>query len=758
MINKLRILMVEDVDSDAELIKYEIRKSGIQFTEMIVTTQDEYINALNEFKPEFILSDYILPSFNGMQALRIRQQMAPDIPFILVTGSMNEETAVEVMKAGADDYVIKEHITRIGTAIKTSLEKRDIIRMKIEAEEKLRILSRAVEQNPASIVITGTDGNIEYVNSKFTWLTGYGFGEVIGKNPRILKSGTASPDEYRQLWETILSGQEWHGEFQNQKKNGEIYFEAASISPIIDEKGSITHFLALKEDITERKLSERKIKTLRLAIEQSPSSIIITNAEGKIEFVNTKFTKQMQYTLDEVAGKNPRIFNPGHQTNEVHEFMWRNLHNGNSWQGEFLNRKKDGTLFWENVIIAPLLEESGRLSNYILVSEDITEKKKMVNDLMLAKEKAEESDRLKTAFLHNISHEIRTPMNAIVGFSEFLNDPGLLPEKRKFFTSIIIQSSEQLLSIITDIINIATIEAGQEIIHEKEINLNSLCELIYEQYITVSKNQGIELSYTYTLTGNDAIVISDETKLKQVLGNLVSNALKFTTKGHVRFGYTVKNNFLEFYTEDTGIGVSPELHEEIFKRFRQAEYSAARHFGGSGLGLSISKAYVELLGGKIWLTSETGKGSIFYFTIPFRKAITDTDTENMPMRDEKIKFKKCARLLVAEDDDSNFLLLKEIFSDLEIGILRAVNGTEAVEIVRSNSIDMVLMDIKMPEMDGYEATRKIKSLAPALPVIAQTAYNMNEEREKAMQAGCDGYITKPVKKSELMAVIKKHCK
>ena len=199
-------------------------------------TKEDYIRSIQGFKPDIILSDYSLPTFNGMQALLIRNELAPSIPFILVTGSMNEETAVEVMKAGADDYVIKEHITRLGTAIKTTLEKQEIVRSKKEDEEKIKILSRAVEQNPASIIITDIDGLIEYVNPKFTQLTGYTMDEVIGKNPRILKSETTSSEEYKHLWEIITSGGEWSGEFQNRKKNGDIYFESASISPIMDQE------------------------------------------------------------------------------------------------------------------------------------------------------------------------------------------------------------------------------------------------------------------------------------------------------------------------------------------------------------------------------------------------------------------------------------------------------------------------------------------------------------------------------------------
>lgn len=279
MDTKLRILMVEDFLSDAELIKREIAKNDISFVDHLVESEAAYVEAIERFNPDIILSDYSLPSFNGMQALSIRQEMCPDIPFILVTGSINEETAVDVMKAGADDYILKEHIARIGAAIKQAIEKK-------EADQELRILSRAVEQNPASIIITDINGNIEYVNQKFTHLTGYDFKEVLGKNPRILKSGYTSKEEYTRLWNYILAGEEWFGEFQNRKKNGDVYFESALIAPIANDKGIVTHFLAVKEDITERKRAEMTLQEsemlLRKALFES-SELIDVNPE-KVDY------------------------------------------------------------------------------------------------------------------------------------------------------------------------------------------------------------------------------------------------------------------------------------------------------------------------------------------------------------------------------------------------------------------------------------------------------------------------------------------
>jgi CheY-like chemotaxis protein len=378
--------------------------------------------------------------------------------------------------------------------------------------------------------------------------------------------------------------------------------------------------------------------------------------------------------------------------------------------------------------------------------------------LIKAKEKAEESDRLKTAFLHNISHEIRTPMNAIAGFSGFLNDPDLDTEKRAHFTNIIVQSCDQLLSIISDIVSIATIEAGQETITEKEVDINVTLRQLYEQFLSMAEKKNVCLNLAPYSTNDKNIIISDEAKLTKVLINLIGNALKFTNEGSVNFGCTVLETedtpYIQFFVEDSGIGIPTEMHEEIFKRFRQVESTAARQFGGSGLGLSISKAYVELLGGKIWLNSESGKGSTFYFTIPYKKAKKNTFAEKTPENKSNKEIREHATLLIAEDEDSNFMLLEELLSDLNINIIRATNGLEAVVICKNKHIDLVLMDIKMPVMDGYEATKQIRELMPDLPIIAQTAYRTDADKNKALACGCNSFISKPIKPELFISIIK----
>lgn len=389
---------------------------------------------------------------------------------------------------------------------------------------------------------------------------------------------------------------------------------------------------------------------------------------------------------------------------------------------------------------------------YLQINEELNQTNQK---LIIAKEKAEESDHLKTAFLHNISHEIRTPMNAIVGFSGLLNDPDLLPKDCQYFTDLIIQSSDQLLSIITDIVSIASIEAGQEKVYENEININIICKLINEQFSTGDTNPNVTFRLQTSLADNEAIINTDSTKLTQILTNLIGNALKFTQEGFVNFGYILKGDFVEFYVEDSGIGISSDMYAEIFNRFRQVETTTNRVFGGSGLGLSISKAYVEMLGGTIWLSSEVGKGSVFYFTLPYKRVNSKVKPKT-PLIELNLEFIKSKTLLIVEDEDFNFILLEKLFSDMKINIIRAINGIEAIAVCKSNpKVDLILMDIKMPEMDGYEATRRIKEFRPNISIIAQTAYSSEADKNKAFACGCSDFISKPLKKEILLDKIRK---
>jgi len=490
----------------------------------------------------------------------------------------------------------------------------DITREK-QSDQKIIQLSKGIEQSPASIILTDTKGNIEYVNKKFHEVTGYSFEEIKGKNPRIFQSGHTTKEEYAKLWETITSGNEYHGEIQNRKRNGEIFWESVLISPIRDESGKIANYIAIKEDISNRKKSDLEIQKLSVAIDQNPASVIITDTHGYIEYVNRKFMSVSGYSQEELIGKIIRILKPGHTSDETYVEIWNNLLGGKEWRGEHKNRTKKHEKYWESVLISPIISQEGKITNYIILSENISDRKKMEKDLIKAKEKAEESDRLKSAFLANMSHEIRTPLNSILGFSDLLTDPTLKDESRKEFADMINASGNNLLAIINDVLDISKIEAGQIVLSNSVFSAQQLILEIQKEYSIKAKSKKIEFKIASDNQTEELLIYSDEIRIKQVLINFVGNALKFTEAGYIEIGVKLENKDIQFHVKDTGIGIAKEFHEKIFDRFRQVEAAQTRKYGGNGLGLAITKNLANLLGGKIWIESEPGQGSVFYFSL-----------------------------------------------------------------------------------------------------------------------------------------------
>jgi signal transduction histidine kinase/CheY-like chemotaxis protein len=387
----------------------------------------------------------------------------------------------------------------------------------------------------------------------------------------------------------------------------------------------------------------------------------------------------------------------------------------------------------------------------------MVEKLRYEQELIAAKEKAEESDRLKTAFLHNISDEIRNPLNAIIGFSEVMINPDLPVEKRKKYSAIVKASSNKLLSLISDIINIASIEACREKLMEKEVNMSNLLQTIYNLYSDVIEAKNISFEVTSNLSEENNSVITDEIKLTKILTNLIDNSVKFTSKGHIKAMCRLKENYMEFSVEDTGIGINTNMHKKVFEKFNQSVNEIIKPHNGIGLGLAIAKSYVNLLGGRIWVSSEQGAGSAFYFTVPYKPVYKFNVGKKLKNSTENRKV--APTILVAEDDVINFYVIQECLLALNCVIIHAENGLQAVELCEKNpSISLILMDVQMPVLNGFEATKKIKKFRPDVPVIIQTAYVYLNNKDKAMLAVADDYIEKPINRRVLLELIRKHLK
>ncbi len=532
-----------------------------------------------------------------------------------------------------------------------------------------------------------------------------------------------------------------------------------------DKDGSVVMLIGTVQDITERKNVEEELRESNKKI-----NTIINNLKGVIfrcrndknwtmKFISEGISELAGYESDDFIENKVRSFTSivyAPDRSRVANDIRKSLENDSTYTIEYRIATSTGAIkwVWERGRAAYDGPEINFIEGFIT---DITDRKHVEEELIRAKEKAEESDRLKTAFLHNISHEIRTPMNAIVGFTTLLDSPDLDNDSRRQYMDIIFQSSNQLLSIITDIVDISNIEVGHVKLSIGTVNINTLIKNLFDQFSLRAKQQGIELSYVNTLTDDTSFVLTDGTKLIQVLTNLINNALKFTPRGAIEFGYTLRDNDVEFFVKDSGIGIDNENFDKIFNRFYQIESSLSKQFSGTGLGLAISKAYIELMGGRIWLTSRPGKGTTFFFTIPHDNPETLNFTTKAVNTQSTMSKASGRTILVAEDDRINFLLIREILSKTGIVILWAANGEEAVEICRKNNeIDILLLDIKMPIMDGYEALKIIKTFRPTLPVVAITAYAQETDKEKAIAEGCVAHITKPIDRTQLFGVLQKY--
>ena len=456
------------------------------------------------------------------------------------------------------------------------------------------------------------DYRILEVNSAFEKITMLSHDQAIGLAATQLYGTT--PEYINYFWKQHSKDlQLVRTEFYHEQSNK--WFQV-SISQPVDDK-----FVTLFFDITEIKQSEKQIRLLSKAIEQSPVSVVITDKDGYIKYANPKFTELTGYTFEEINNKNPRILQSGLQSKEFYNEFWNKILSGNDWHGEFQNKKKNGELYWESAVVSSILDNQGEISFFVAVKEDVTEMKKMVQDLIISKEKAEESDRLKTAFLANVSHEIRTPMNGILGFAELLKEPELTGEKQKEYISIIEKSGARMLNIINDIIDISKIESGQKDVNIVETCINLQMEFVYKFFKPEAEKKGINLTLVNSLPFKDSFINTDTEKIYAILTNLVKNAIKFTKTGFIEFGYEKKSQVMEFFVKDSGVGIPDYQIEIIFERFRQGSELLSRNYEGAGLGLFISKSYVEMLGGRIWVESQLDVGSTFYFTIPYEKNI-----------------------------------------------------------------------------------------------------------------------------------------
>ncbi len=509
--------------------------------------------------------------------------------------------------------------------------------------------------------------------------------------------------------------------------------------------------LEIFQDITQKKEIEKKVNLLAQSLESISECVTITDLDDKIIYVNESLLHTYQYTKEEIIGNHINILRtPGDHGKHAMDILPKTMEGG--WRGEITNVKKDGTLFPILLSTSVIRDEHEQPIALIGVAMDITEMSRNRKELVTAKEQAEEINRLKSAFLGNMSHEIRTPMNAIIGFSDLI--AGADEEDKNSYAEIIIKSSTQLLALIDDVILISRLQSEKMPVYETEFYPAEVVMDIYSMFNHPDMHNGLEINSKLPEDYRSLVIKSDANKVKQILTNLTSNAVKYTFEGSIEIGFKLQSGHIEFYVKDTGIGISEKEQFQIFETFYRGEQALSAAIRGTGLGLNIAKELVNVIGGTIGVESVVNKGSRFYFTVP----VTEMKLKNPENQHHIINTNKSVNhtILIVDDEPINSHYLETILKGIFKRIDHAPNGKEAINMVSQNKYSLILMDLKMPVMGGIEATKILREKFPEIPIIAQTAYSLPEERTTAMAAGFDDFISKPIKKEELINMMNKY--